>query len=52
MNNYVALAIALPITVLLAALSWHWIEKPALAKFRAKTKVSDAVTTTAISSGV
>ena len=30
MNNYVALAIALPITIFLAALSWHFVEKPSI----------------------
>jgi peptidoglycan/LPS O-acetylase OafA/YrhL len=30
LNNYVALSIALPITVALAALSWHFVEKPSI----------------------
>jgi peptidoglycan/LPS O-acetylase OafA/YrhL len=31
LNNYVSLAIAIPITVVLAALSWHFVEQPFLA---------------------
>jgi peptidoglycan/LPS O-acetylase OafA/YrhL len=31
LNNYVSVAIAIPITVALAALSWHIVERPCLA---------------------
>jgi len=37
MNNYLAFAISVPITVILAALSWHLVERPCLASFRRST---------------
>jgi len=53
MNNYLAFAISVPITVLFAALSWHLVERPSLAAFRrttvpmtknqsARTRISDS----------
>lgn len=34
MNNYLSLVIAVPITVVLAALSWHLVERPCMAALR------------------
>ncbi|WP_449429426.1 acyltransferase family protein [Rhodanobacter umsongensis] len=34
MNSYLSLVMAVPITVVLAVLSWHWVEQPCLASFR------------------
>lgn len=36
MNSYVSLVVAVPITLLLAAASWHCVERPCLASFRAR----------------
>jgi peptidoglycan/LPS O-acetylase OafA/YrhL len=36
LNNYVSLAIAIPITVVFAALSWHLVERPCLAWMHAR----------------
>lgn len=46
LNNYVSVAIAMPITVMLAALSWHFVEQPCLAwmharRFPAALKAAD-----------
>jgi peptidoglycan/LPS O-acetylase OafA/YrhL len=35
LNNYVSVAVAIPITVMLAALSWHIVERPCLARMHA-----------------
>ena len=37
MNSYLSLMISVPITVALAALSWHAVERPCLASFRRRT---------------
>jgi peptidoglycan/LPS O-acetylase OafA/YrhL len=33
-NNYLSLVVAIPITILLAALSWHFVERPCIAVMR------------------
>jgi peptidoglycan/LPS O-acetylase OafA/YrhL len=37
LNNYIAFAISVPITVALAALSWHLVEHPCLTWFRSRS---------------
>lgn len=37
MNNYLSLLFAVPITVVLAALSWHLVERPCMASFRRRS---------------
>ncbi|OOG51127.1 acyltransferase [Rhodanobacter sp. C01] len=52
MNSYLSLVIAVPVTVILAALSWHWVEQPCLASFRRRNApVSGAGTETVGISG-
>ena len=36
MNNYLTLVIAVPITIVLAALSWHLVERPCMAALRGR----------------
>ena len=40
LNNYLAFFISVPVTVALAALSWHWVERPCLSRFRHRTAVN------------
>lgn len=40
MNSYLSLVVAVPVTVALAALSWHAVERPCLASFRRKTALA------------
>lgn len=47
MNSYLSLLIAVPITVFLAALSWHWVERPCLASFRRRNVPASGVSTEA-----
>jgi peptidoglycan/LPS O-acetylase OafA/YrhL len=39
-NNYLSLLIAVPVTILLAALSWHVVERPCLAILRNKKQAT------------
>jgi peptidoglycan/LPS O-acetylase OafA/YrhL len=38
LNNYLSVAIAMPIAIALAALSWHLVERPCLAMMRNKSR--------------
>lgn len=40
LNNYIALVVSLPITIALAAMSWHLVEHPCLAAFRSRRAVT------------
>jgi peptidoglycan/LPS O-acetylase OafA/YrhL len=48
LNSYVAFALSVPITVALAALSWHWVERPCLTRFRSRNVVKSS---TVVASG-
>jgi peptidoglycan/LPS O-acetylase OafA/YrhL len=37
LNNYLAFFISVPVTVVLAAASWHWVERPCLSVYRRRT---------------
>ena len=43
MNSYLSLVIAVPVTVVLAALSWHWVERPCLASFRRRNAPASGI---------
>lgn len=51
LNNYVSLLVAILIAVGLAALSWHFVERPCLSLLRRKASAPAGVPTTTVSTG-